>query len=196
MASAETPGSGKFPHLPDWLKVGVVAPLLVALVIWIVPTGWRSITSDPTSPSARDEHPGSDQEVDPQIITKYRTPEGPKTSGAFEFSVLELECGATRLGEGVLQYTAQGMYCVATVNARNGSQAALLPLVDAVLFVGANSFPGDTTSPGDFYSASVFPGSATRGTIVFDVPAGNQPTAVSLRHRTSTSEARFPLVPL
>jgi hypothetical protein len=64
--------------------------------------------------------------------------------GKFTFTVNNLECGATRLGRGILSEKAQGEFCVANVTVENtGDEAQTLDASSQYAYVGNKKYSAD-----------------------------------------------------
>lgn len=107
--------------------------------------------------------------------------------GKFEFTVRGIQCGQTRVGNQFLNKTAQGQYCLLSVNVKNiGSEAQTLFGDNQKLFDSqGREFSSDSEAA--IYaedSKSIFeeinPGNAVDGQIYFDIPKDAAPAKVEL----------------
>jgi hypothetical protein len=111
----------------------------------------------------------------------------PARDGKFEFVVSKIDCGATKIGKGVLAQTAQGVWCKVDLSVRNiGSEAQLFTgdaqkAIDAAGVqysndAGAELFAGDANS----FLTDINPGNKVSGFLLFDVPKGTKLTKLEL----------------
>jgi hypothetical protein len=112
----------------------------------------------------------------------------PVRDGKFQFTVTGMQCGAEKVGSGLFQSTAQGSYCVISVQVRNvGEEAQSFSGSDQkALDAKGVQFSNDGTAEFNVNSGSqtwadqINPGNGISGKLVFDVPAGTKLTHLEL----------------
>jgi hypothetical protein len=115
--------------------------------------------------------------------------------GKFEFIVKSVTCGTTSVGPNqYLTKTAQGQYCLATINVKNiGDKQQYFSESDQKLLNASNQqYSPDTTATlynsnsSDVFLAQINPGNSVEGVLVFDIPKDQTPVTAEL-HDSSLS---------
>jgi hypothetical protein len=109
----------------------------------------------------------------------------PARDGKFEFVVIEVEAGADRIGEGILEEEAQGQFILVRVEVENiGDQAQYLSASDQYLYdADGRQYSASNTAWAAIDSPlleQINPGNSIQGTLVFDVPENMQPVSIEL----------------
>jgi hypothetical protein len=106
----------------------------------------------------------------------------PVRDGKFEFTVTGIDCSQNTIGADPISTTANGVFCVASVNVSNiGNEAQTLDATSQYGYDAQNN-KYSTDTEAEFYlpntGGALFnqlnPGTSVSGQIVFDVPAGTQ----------------------
>ncbi|WP_435201875.1 DUF4352 domain-containing protein [Janibacter sp. GS2] len=111
----------------------------------------------------------------------------PVRDGKFEFTVTKVETGVSEVGSEYLTETADGQFVLVHITVKNiGDEAQTLfdseqKLIDAQ----GRSFATDSTASifmedNDVWINEINPGNTVEGTLVYDMPAGAQPTQIEL----------------
>jgi hypothetical protein len=102
----------------------------------------------------------------------------PIRDGKFEFTVQTIKCGVSKVGDDMLNKTAQGQFCLVTLKVANIGK-------EAQTFDGSNQkaygadgaqFSADDTAGiyandnDDAFLNDINPGNSVTGTVVFDIP--------------------------
>ncbi|GAA4917069.1 DUF4352 domain-containing protein [Streptomonospora salina] len=118
-------------------------------------------------------------------------------SGAFAFTVTEVEDGVTELSDdtGVMTETPQGQYVIVHVTVENvGDESGTFDASGQKLFDGdGNEYSADSQAPimtGDqnAFLNEINPGNTVEGRIAFDIPTDVQPTRIELSSFLSIDE--------
>ncbi len=111
----------------------------------------------------------------------------PVKDGKFQFTVKSVKCGTKRIGDRYLGTTAQGQFCLVSLQVRNiGNEAQTLDGSSQVAYdAKGHKFAADTAAAIYLSNAQTFlndinPGNAVSGTVVYDVPKGTKLTSVEL----------------
>lgn len=114
----------------------------------------------------------------------------PARDGKFEFVVKGIECGRANVGSDFLTKSAQGQYCLLTVNVKNiGNEKQSLFSSNQKLLDSSNRefsaddqatlYAGPQGSTAAWFN-DINPGNSVEGVIVFDVPKDVTPVAAEL----------------
>jgi hypothetical protein len=102
----------------------------------------------------------------------------PVRDGKFEFTVQKIKCGGTKVGDSLLNKTAQGQFCMVTLKVTNIGK-------ESQMFDGSNQkaygadgaqFSADDTAGlyannnDDAFLNDINPGNSVTGTVIFDIP--------------------------
>ena len=111
----------------------------------------------------------------------------PVRDGNFEFVVDQLDCGQSSIGPPLLRQTADGQYCLVTLNVRNvKDDARTFSIVNQKLLDGAREFSASVLATmaangsADLINTQLNPDQTTRGVLVFDVPDTVTPDSLEL----------------
>ncbi len=122
--------------------------------------------------------------------------------GKFEFMVKAIECGKTVVGPNqYLQKTAQGQYCLVTLNIKNiGDRQQYFSEGDQKLLNSAGQqYSPDSTATlynsdnSDTFLAQINPGNSVEGVLVFDIPKDQIPTTAELHDSSFSGGAKVTL---
>ncbi|GAB3456100.1 hypothetical protein GCM10027570_37300 [Streptomonospora sediminis] len=109
-------------------------------------------------------------------------------SGAFAFTVTEVETGVTQVGDNpYLTEQAQGQYVIVHVTVENiGDQAGTFESSSQKLFdADGNEYSTDTGAElamdAESFLNEINPGNKVQGKLVYDVPADVEPTRIELQ---------------
>ncbi|GAA5199582.1 hypothetical protein GCM10023322_75510 [Rugosimonospora acidiphila] len=102
----------------------------------------------------------------------------PVRDGKFEFTVQKIQCGATKVGDSVLNKTAQGQFCMVTLKVANIGKEAQTFDDSSQKAYGADGaqFSADSTaglyanSNDETFLNQINPGNTVTGTVIFDIP--------------------------
>lgn len=102
----------------------------------------------------------------------------PARDGKFEFTVTAIKCGVPKVGDGYLNKTAQGQYCLVTVKVSNiGTVPQLFDgsgqkAHDAAgtTFANDGQAEGYANKDSATFLNEINPGNSVVGTLVFDIP--------------------------
>jgi hypothetical protein len=103
----------------------------------------------------------------------------PVRDGKFEFTVTEVECGQTSVGQGGLTQTAQGQFCLVSVTVKNIGDEPQTMSDGNQKGIGSNGSEYATDSVAgmylnqenaDLWLSQINPGNQVTGVLVFDVP--------------------------
>jgi hypothetical protein len=166
----------------------------------LVSPGLRSTLGlSPTSP----ESPSTSSSPSP-TATEPPPPglNDPVRDTTIEFTVTEVTCGHSTVGEGVLTRRANGQFCVARYQLRNvGSTLAILTVTDQFAVTTAGSRhrgdPEATAAANGLLFVlplPVGPGDSSSGKIAFDLPADGVLAVLEL-HDSSRSDGAVITVP-
>ena len=108
--------------------------------------------------------------------------------GKFEFTVTGVDCSKTTLGSDPVSTTAQGVFCLASVNVKNiGNEAQTLDSMSQYGYdAQGKKYSTDTAAaiylPNgvDALFNQLNPGSSVDGTLIYDVPSGTTLTKLEL----------------
>ena len=171
-----------------WIVVGIVYTVVIGLAGLVVIGGL-------VAKNARDGGTGGTT-----VKNAGRVGE-PVRDGDFEFTVTELECGRTTLGDGVFSSPAPGDYCLVTLAVRN---------------VGARARPFDESSQKAYdekgtrylhdaeaefqanfgvhaWFKEIEPGGQVAGRLVFDMPDSRSLTSIELHYSADSGGVKVPL---
>jgi hypothetical protein len=112
----------------------------------------------------------------------------PVRDGKFEFTVTGVDCSQNTIGQSSLTTTANGVFCVVSVNVTNiGNEAQTLDATSQYGYDAQNNkYSTDTEAEiylpntGGALFNQLNPGTSVSGQIVYDVPAGTQLTKLEL----------------
>ncbi len=111
----------------------------------------------------------------------------PVRDGKFEFTVTEVETGVSEVGDEFLSEQAQGQFVLVHLTVSNiGDQAQMLSGSNQTLIDdqgrehSANGSAAIYLEGSETFLNDINPGNSVEGTVVFDIPADAQPTAVEL----------------
>jgi len=176
------PSAHKKPFYRRWWFIGGAVIVLIAVIANIANGG-----SSPSSTSTATASAGASAKAAPAPAAAAHFGSAVR-DGKFEFVVTSMKCGAPSVGSSGLTSKAQGQFCLVTVSVKNiGTEPQTMfdsnqTVVDAK---GAKYQP-DTTAglyanPSDsFFVKAINPGNSMTGVIVYDVPKGLTPTAITL----------------
>lgn len=125
----------------------------------------------------------------------------PATDGKFQFTVTSMRCGVRSVGADGFGETAQGEFCLVSVNIKNVGQSAEIfndgsqKAYDAAsteysVDSGAAIFANKDSST---FLEEINPGNTVKGKLVFDVPQGTKLSSVVLHESAYTAGIRVPL---
>lgn len=131
--------------------------------------------------------PGTKQEAgQPGIGTPVR-------DGRFEFVVQKVACGQDSVGQGGLEQTAQGQYCLVTLSVKNIGDRSQTLADSAQKGIGSNGAEYSTDGLAGIYAngtenqtwlTDINPGNQVTGVIVFDLPKGVELVKLELHDST------------
>ncbi|SRR6266704_3547855 len=112
----------------------------------------------------------------------------PVRDGKFEFTVTDVNCGATTVGPADLGKTAQGQFCQVGVTVKNiGNQAQTFDGSSQKAYDASHTqFSDDTTAEvyanqnNQTFLQQINPGNQVKGILVFDVPKTTKITTLEL----------------
>lgn len=169
---------------PFYKKKRFIILALIALIV-IIAIASNTGGSDSSSSSTGGSSSGGDSASGAAQAAGLNTP---VRDGKFEFTVTGMDCSSNTIGNSPVSTTANGVFCIASVNVTNvGKEAQTL---DATSQYGydaqGNKYSTDTEA--EFYlpdaGGALFnqlnPGTSVSGQIVYDVPAGTQLTKLEL----------------
>jgi serine/threonine protein kinase len=111
----------------------------------------------------------------------------PVRDGNFEFVVEKLDCGQSTIGPPLLRQTADGQYCLVTLNVRNvKNDSRTFSLVNQKLRDGDREFSAGVLATmaangsADLINTQLNPEQAAHGVLVFDVPESASPDSIEL----------------
>lgn len=120
--------------------------------------------------------------------------------GKFEFTVTGVDCSKTKVGDDVLNTTAQGKFCIVSVTVANiGDQAQTFDGGDQKAYVGKVEFSDDGTaemyinSDNQTFLQDINPGNSVKGKLIFDVPKSTKLTEVELHDSPFSGGVRVAL---
>lgn len=120
--------------------------------------------------------------------------------GKFEFVVKSVECGKSTIGTNqYLTKTAQGQFCLMTINVKNiGDKAqGFFGTNQKLLNAEGQQYSADDTAGvyvDQNYStlfSNINPGNSVEGVIVFDIPKDQTPVSAELHDSTLSSGAKL-----
>lgn len=177
------PAPGKRWPLPAIF--GVIAAMLVGLCL--VSAAINNFSKDGTSSSTS----GS-----AKVIGLGQ----PARDGKFEFVVSKVVCGQATVGSGLFKSTAQGSYCLVSVNVSNiGKQAQSFDGSDQKAYAGSTQFSDDGAAEFNAdagaltWSQDINPGNQVAGVLVYDVPDGTKLTSIVLHDSVFSDGVRVTL---
>jgi hypothetical protein len=108
--------------------------------------------------------------------------------GKFEFTVKQVKCGVSRMGSGALGKTAQGQFCLVTLQVKNiGKEAQTLSDSEQKAFGADNAQYSADSEAGiyandnaDTFLNDINPGNQVTGVLVYDIPANAKLTKIEL----------------
>lgn len=157
---------------------------LAALALALV--GCSSPSSTPTGDAPAAEAPAAEAPAaEAPAVPGLNTP---VTSGTFEFTALGVTDLGTTIGTDPLSTTAQGTFLQVDLKVANIGTEGEMFLVNYVKLVDAEGRTFDADSMAAVYLdssagtwvASINPGNAVQGPVVFDVPAGTQAASIQV----------------
>ncbi|KIH99801.1 hypothetical protein LP52_05430 [Streptomonospora alba] len=162
----------------------MVLVLIVGGIVVAVSSGGDGPSDGPSVEAGDDSGNGGDggQEAEAGIGD-------PVESGAFRFTVTEVETGVTELSDdsGMMTETPDGQYVIVHVTVENiGDQAGTFDSTQQTLLdaegkeYSADSAAEAMTSQ-DAFLNQINPGNTVQGKLPFDVPEGVEPTKIELR---------------
>lgn len=189
MTTTETPTGQATPSPPrPWYrKKRFLIPL--ALIALFVVAGALGDGQEPANQTAEGPVAAAPAQPAPQPEPAAAVGVGQRTrDGKFEFVVQKLECGVSSVGNQFLSERAQGQFCLLTVRVSNiGSEPQFLFTDNQYLLdAEGRKFAPDSEATlyhnqdNDVWISEINPGNAVEGVIVFDLPAGAQPTQAQL----------------
>lgn len=121
----------------------------------------------------------------------------PVESGAFRFTVTEVETGVTELSDdsGMMTETPQGQYVIVHVTVENiGDQAGTFDssqqtLLDAEGKEYSADSAAEAMTSQDAFLNQINPGNTVQGKLPFDVPEGVKPAKIELRDFISLDQS-------
>lgn len=160
----------------------LLAVIVVIVIIAIATSGGGSSDNNSSSGGGSSSDSGSSGTAQTAgLNTAVR-------DGKFEFTVTGVDCSSNTLGNDPITTTANGVFCVVSVNVSNiGDQAQTLDATSQYGYDAQdNKYSTDTEA--SFYlpdaGSALFeqlnPGTSVTGQLVFDVPAGTQLTKLEL----------------
>jgi hypothetical protein len=168
------------------------------LIIAVVNSGDDGPTA--TQPDAVPTEPGTPPEQSPQEEPPPAVGE-PVRDGMFEFTINNMECGRTQVGTDPLAATAQGEFCLVTMDVRNiGDESRTFDTISQKASTGTGA-TYDADSEAALYAnenntgflTGINPGNEVEGVVVFDVPPGTQLTTIELHDSLLSQGVQAPL---
>lgn len=190
---ASTPAEGPRTNWFARHKVlTVLGAVVVVIVVASVAASLGARSAEPTSAAPTSAHEPSAPGSAPEPAPSEEEAPGigsPVTSGDLEFTVTKVAEAGTHIGSDILGADAQGRYVTATVRVANVSKEPQTFVVSYVQLVDADGNVFDADSMATIYAgsnaktwvATINPGNAVEGPIVFDLPAGTEPAAVAVK---------------
>ncbi|MGY1709089.1 DUF4352 domain-containing protein [Geodermatophilus sp. SYSU D00758] len=168
---------------PIYKRIWFLALAAIVLIVVIVQAAGGTSTSSPSSTSSDGGAAAGDSSAE-AAAAGIGTP---VRDGKFEFTVTGVDCSQTELGTAPITTTAQGVFCIVSLNVSNiGNEAQYFDASSQVALdaqgrefsadSGAGIYIGDANS----FLEQLNPGSAVDGQLVYDVPAGTQLTDIEL----------------
>jgi hypothetical protein len=184
------------------LVIGLIAGAVILLcvcggIVVALTSGNDKDAAEPTGPGADTTQPaertasGSDATQPPEPQQRQKAPGTgvPVRDGKFEFVVTSVQCGKTRVGGDVLNATAQGQYCLVTMNIKNiGNEAQIFDASSQKAKNAAGQvYSADGTASlyanqdSQAFLNQINPGNqVSGGIVVFDVPKDQKVTKLEL----------------
>lgn len=145
------------------------------------PGGEAPAVEAPAAEAPTAEEPAAEEPAVPGLNT-------PVVSGTFEFTALGVTDLGTTIGTEPLSTTAQGTFLQVDLKVANIGAEGEMFLVNYVKLVDAEGRTFDADSMAAVYLdssagtwvASINPGNAVQGPVIFDVPAGTQAASIQV----------------
>ncbi len=123
------------------------------------------------------------------------------SDGKFQFTVTGVDCSRNTLGSGPVSTTAQGVFCIVSLNVSNiGNEAQIFDASSQTAYdaqgrkfsanSGAAIYLGDNSNS---FLEQLNPGSSVDGQLVYDVPVGTQLTEIELHDSMFSNGAKVAL---
>jgi hypothetical protein len=169
-------GKGKIVLL---VILGVLVLCCGGGVIMFAVSAGKSDSSSNSSTSGSGSNSGSG-------ATKAKIGEAAR-DGKFEFVVQKVECGKTQVGDQYLNKTAQGQFCLVTVQVKNiGDKPQMFSGSNQKAFNGKTTY--NNSGEAEVYANKdtqtflndINPGNQVTGTLVFDIPKDAKITTLEL----------------
>ena len=191
-------------------KKGCLIFALVGLVVLLLMGGCIAVVAGSASDDSAGSNSPDDSSGQDSATEDGDEPEDDAAAGVgdavrdgdFEFVVQGVQCGVETLGEDFLEETAQGQYCVVTVDVSNIGDEAQTFFADNQILLDAEGreFSADSGAAfaanpdADSIFSEVNPGNALSGVEVpFDVPVDAQPSEIELHDSAFSGGVRVSL---
>ena len=190
----------------EWVTKHKVATVALALLVLIVLGSVFGNKSSTTSASSHPPVTGSESASSTQV--KRTTPTTkpmpgigqPALSGNFQFTVKSVKCDVVRVGSGLLTDTAQGQYCLVSVQVENISKTS--HSFDVTQSEYLYNSAGDRYSisltatideapPGYDIYPEINPGNSITAVWVFDIPKGQTPVVAKVSNGFLSSAVKI-----
>ena len=167
---------------PWFIIIGAVVLVVIAASVFGEPPADEhapQATAAPTTAAQALTTAESEPETTakPETTARQSDLRRPVRDGQFEFVVRSVTCGKRRVGDAVLNQTAQGQFCMVAVRVENiGREPRTLDSSSQYLFdADGRRFETDDATLyieefGKAYLENINPGNSVNATIVFDVP--------------------------
>ncbi len=178
---------------PDRRQLALIAGVIVAAVIAVIVivslpkndgsggTGPATVTTSSAGATPSPRAPGIGDTV---------------TDQGLAFTVTDLDCSQSQLGEGILALRANGRFCLAKVTVSNtgGTEASLDNAAQLLLDSRGDKHESSLLARlklGEDLWETIEPGETRRGTLVFDVAKDAQPRVLELHASPQSPGARL-----
>lgn len=183
----------------NWFARHKVLSVILALILVGIIAGAASSSNKP-APNSANKNTASSNKTDKTQLAKIGQP---ARDGKFEFIVKNIECGRVNIGSDFLTKSAQGQYCLLTVNVKNiGNERQSLFSTNQKLLDSSNrEFSADDQatlyaspqgSTASWYN-DINPGNSVEGAIVFDIPKDIKPVAAELHDSAFSNGVKISL---
>lgn len=187
---------------PWYKKKRVVLPLAAVAIMAMAAAGGGGDESTPEATSSANSKQAAAGSEDSSSGSKDTASSSDAAGlndavrdGKFEFTVKNVDCGKTQIGDATFGTAAQGQFCLVNLKVENiGSEAQSMFGDNQVLFdQEGRQFSADTEAAmymGDKAQTlweEINPGNSINGVVVFDVPKNAVPTSIEL-HDSMFSE--------